>query len=90
VRNAEKLGGYYEVPMTVVVRTALTVGDVARFVIVAMKTAVPTVFVIMMVPMPFLGLLFIGCASFDMDMGNLVSRVAVPQSGAKPRYGSCV
>ena len=31
MRNAEKLGGYYEVPMTVVVRTALTVGDVARF-----------------------------------------------------------
>jgi hypothetical protein len=91
VRNAEKLSGYYEMPMAIVVRIVMTVMTVVvRVVIVAMTIAVLMVLVVMRVPMAFLGTLFIRRASFDMDMGNVVSRVAVPEGGAKPRYGSRV
>jgi hypothetical protein len=89
VRNAEKLSGYYEMPMAIVVRIVTTLMTVVvRVVNVATTIAVPMFLLVMTVPMAFLGTLFIRRASFDMDMGNVVSRVAVPQGGAKRRYGS--
>lgn len=90
VRNAEKLGGYYEMPMAIIVGIVMTANAVVRFVCVAMKIAVPTVLEVMMVPMMFPGRFFVECAGFDMDMGNVVSRMAMPQGGAKPRYRSRV
>lgn len=90
VRNVEKLGGYYEMPMAIVARIIMTANAVVRFVCMAMKIAVPTVLEVMMVPMMFPGRFFIRCAGFDMDMGNVVSRMAMPQGGAKPRYRSRV
>ncbi len=83
------LGGYYEMPMAIgvgIIMTVMTV--VVRVVVVAMTIAVLMVLVVVTITMTFSTGLFIRRASFDMYMGNVVARVAVPQGGAKPRYGS--
>jgi hypothetical protein len=67
--------------------TVMIVGMV-RVVIAAMIVVVLMVLVLMTMPMAFLCRLFVGLASFDMDMGNVILRVAMPQCGAEPRYGS--
>jgi hypothetical protein len=60
--------------MAIVVRIVMTVMAVTvRDVVVAM-----TITVLMVLPMAFADTLFVRCASFDMNVGNLVSRVAVP------------
>jgi hypothetical protein len=64
VRNAEQLGGYYEMPMAIDVRIVMAVMTV--------------------------GTLFVRCAGFDMNVWNVVSRVAVPHGGANPRCVSRV
>ena len=92
MRNVEKLGGYYEMPMAISVRIVMTVMIVrmVRVVIAAMIVAVPMVPVVMTMAMAFLCTLFVGLARFNMDMGNVVLRVAMPQCGAEPRYRSRV
>ena len=88
MRNAEKLSGYYEMPMAIGVRMVLGVMTVVvRVVIAATIVAVLMVLVVMTVPTAFLRMFSITRAGFDMDVGNVVSRVAVPQSGATRRYG---
>jgi len=69
--------------------TVMIVGMV-RFVIAAMIVAVLTVLVVMTMAMAFLCTLFVGLAGLDMDMGNVVLRVAMPQCGAEARYRSRV
>ena len=89
--DTEKLGGYYEMPMAIGVRMAMDVMTVvARVAIVAMTIAVLMVLVAMTGPTTFLGGRSVRRASFDVDMGNVVLRMAVPQGGAKPRYESRV
>jgi hypothetical protein len=88
VRDTEKLGGYYEMPMAIGVRIVMTVMTVVvRVVGVAMTIAVLMVLVAMTGPTTFLGMFSAKRASFDVDMGNVVLRMVVPQCGAKPRYG---
>jgi len=67
--------------------SVMIVGTV-RVVIAAMIVVVLMVLEVMMMPMVFLCTLFVGLASFDMDMGNVILRVAMPQCGAEPRYRS--
>jgi len=69
--------------------TVMIVGMV-RVVIAAMIVAMLMVLVVMTMPMAFLCTLFVGLAGFDMDMGNVVLRVAMPQCGAALRYRSRV
>ena len=69
--------------------TVMIVGMVS-VVIAAMIVAMLMVLVVMTMPMAFLCTLFVGFAGFDMDMGNVVLRVAMPQCGAEPRYRSGV
>jgi hypothetical protein len=88
MRYAEKLSGYYEMPMAIVMRIVITVmAVVVRAVIAAMTITVLMVLVAMTVMMGFLGTLFIRPASLDMNMGNMVSRMAVPQGRANTRCG---
>ena len=88
----EKLSGYYEMPMAIGVRIVMTgmIVEVAGVVITAMIVTVLMVVVAMTMPMLFLRMFFVGLASFDMDVGNVVSGVAMPQYGAEPRDGSRV
>jgi len=86
VRDAEQLGGYYEMPMAIVVTIVMTVMTVmVRVVVVAM-----TIAVLMAPAMAIADLLFVRRASFDMNVRNVVLRVAVPQGGPNPRYVSSV
>lgn len=80
MREVEKLSGYYEMPMAIVVGIVATVMTVVVCVIVAMAIAVLMVVVVMTV----LSLFPVRRASFDVDMGNVVLRMAVPQGVAKP------
>lgn len=76
MRDVEKLSGYYEMPMTIVVGMVVTVMTVVGcVVIVAMTIAVLMVLAVMMV----LSLFSVRRTRFDMDMGNVVPRMAVPQ-----------
>lgn len=85
----EKLKGYYEMPMAKGVRILVTVMTVmARVVGAATTIAVLMVLVAMTIPTKFVGMRSVRHASFDVDMGNVVLRMAVPQGGAKPRYAS--
>ena len=86
MRNAEQLGGYYEMPMAIVVRIVMTVMTVmVRVVVIAMTIAV------LMAPAKAIAdTLFIRRASFNMNVRNVVSRMAVPQGGPNPRYVSRV
>ena len=92
MRDTEKLGGYYEMPMAISVKIVMPVMIVrmVRLVIAAMIVAVLMVLVVMTMAMAFLCTLFVGLARFDMDMGNVVVRVAMPQCGAELRYRSGV
>jgi len=67
--------------------TVMIVGMV-RVVIAAMIVVVLMVLEVMTMPMALLCTLFVELASFDMDMGNVILRVAMPQCGAEPRYRS--
>jgi len=76
----EKLSGYYEMPMAIrvgVVMAVMTV--VVRAVVVPVTITMFMVVVVM-----------IRGANFDMDMGNVVLWMAVPQGEPKPRCGSRV
>ncbi len=84
MRNAEQLGGYYEMPMAIVVRIVMTV------MAVVVRVVAMTITVLMVPRMAFADTLFVRRAGFDMNVGNVVSRVAVPQGGTNPRYMSCV
>ncbi len=84
MRNAEQLGGYYEMPMAIVVRIVMTV------MAVVVRVVAMTITVLMVPRMAFADTLFVRRASFDMDVGNVASRVSVPQGGANPRYVSRV
>jgi hypothetical protein len=89
VRNIKALGRYYKMPMAggvriviavmpMVMRVAMTMVDVMMGVITALA----------MIPMRFICTRAAGLCGFDMDVRNVVSRVAVPQAGSKPRFGS--
>lgn len=69
--------------------TVMIVGMV-RVVIAAMIVAMLMVFVVKTMPMAFPYTLFVGLAAFDMDMGNVILGMAMPQCGAEPRYRSRV
>lgn len=88
----QKLSGYYEMPMAIRVRIVMTVMivEVVRVVVTAMIVTVLMVVVAMTMPMVFLRMFFVGLAGFDMDVGNVVSGVAMPQCRAEPRYRSRV
>jgi len=87
----EKLGRYYEMPMTIAVRIVMIVMTVmVRFAIVAITIAMPMILVVVMVPLMLVGMLSVGRGSFHMDMGNIVPRMVVPQGAANPRYRSRV
>jgi hypothetical protein len=90
VRNVEKLSGYYEMPVAIVVRIVITAMTVVRVVVLAMTIAVLMVLVVRTVPTTFLGMLSVRRARFDMDMGNVVLLMAVPHGGAKSRCRSRV
>jgi hypothetical protein len=90
VRNVEKLSGYYEMPMAIAMRIVMTVATVMALVVVVAMTMAVLMILVMMVPMMLLGMLSGRPASLDMDMGNVVVRMVVPQGGAKPRHGSRV
>ncbi len=84
MRNAEQLGGYYEMPMAIVARIVMTVMTVV------VRVVARRIMVLMVLAMAFADTLFVRRASFDMNVGNVVSRVAVPQGGANPRHLSRV
>jgi hypothetical protein len=76
----EKLSRYYEMPMAIRVRIVMAVMTVVARAVVVPVTI--TVFIVVVV--------MIRGANFDMDMGNVVLRMAVPQGEPKPRRGSRV
>ena len=84
MRNAQKLSGYYKMPMAAVVRIVITVVMVAICIAFA-ATMVGVVMVLMVVVilMGFLSTRLGSRSSFDMNVGNMVSRVAVPHGGAE-------
>jgi hypothetical protein len=86
LRNAQTLDGNDEVPMAGVGRMVMFVATpMVSFVIAATIARVTVVLMATDMPMWFLGILFVRLCSFDMDVGNMISRMAVPHSDAGPR-----
>jgi len=89
VRSAKTFSGYYEMPMTIAT-IVVSLSAVVCVLFLTMKKAWTMGFLLKMVVMGLLGELFTSCSSLDMDMRNMISRVAMPQEGAKPRSRSSI
>jgi hypothetical protein len=89
--NAQTFSWHDEVPMAGTVRVVMfaTVLMVA-FVIAAAMIGVIMVSMVTHLPMRFLVILLSGLCSFDMDVWNVISRMAVPQGGVGPRHRTCI
>jgi hypothetical protein len=77
VRNTNNLSGYYKVPMTGVVRIPMSMMTVVVRTVVAAAMVGMMMLMAMTISMGFLATL-LSTSSFDMDVGNMVPRMAVP------------
>ena len=78
--------------MAIRVRIVMTMMIVVVMRLVVTAMIVTALMVVMIVAMAkvFVSMLCVGLAGLDMDVGNVVSRVAMPHRGGEPRYRSCV
>ena len=83
MRNAQKLSGYYKMPMAAVVRIVITVVMVAICIAFAATMVGVVMVLVVVILIGFLSTRLGSRSSFDMNVGNMVSRVAVPHGGAK-------
>jgi hypothetical protein len=81
----KKSGRYYEMPMAIAARIVATVVTVVAFrITMGMRMAMLKILVALTVSTRLLDMLLLGLSSFDrrgsfdMDMGNVVVRMAVP------------
>jgi hypothetical protein len=60
----------------------------ARFMVAGGMAGVMMLLIAGLMPMWLVAVIGIGFRSFDMDMGNVIARMAVPQGGSGPRRGT--
>lgn len=86
LRNAQALSRYDEVPMAGFVRIVMfVITRPVGFVIAVTIAGVIMLFLAAEMPMWLLGILVVGLRSLDMDVRNMISRMAVPHGRARPR-----
>ena len=79
MRNLETLCGYYEMPVTIAVRIAIAVVTImVRVMIVVVMMTMLIAFVTMTVPMTFRSGFLLRRPSLDVNVGNVIPRMAVP------------